>query len=354
MKSPLISIVVPCLNEKPTIAKVINDARRWAKMKLGSNFEIVVADNGSTDGSREIIKRMRMVRLVNVPVRGYGAALHWGILNSRGKYILFADADCSYPFSNLPRFVDLIKSKPDLVLGSRLGGTIEPGAMPFLNRHLGTPVLTWLIRFLYSIPTTDCNSGMRLVRKDFYRQLNMRNSGMEWASELLLKTALKKGKYLEVPIDFKRDARKRPPHLSPWADGWRHLKAIILLRPALIKMAMLLCAGFAVAAYNYSFALTTLFILLAAMLFFSFLALKFLQFAIEGTANQISEILNSNRLVPWVMMVTFSLTGLVILLPDSRLGSKQVLIGVLVLMLMWAFLIETIKTHLINRLPILE
>lgn len=223
--------------------------------------------------------------------------------------------------------------------------------MPLLNRYLGTPALTWLIRTLYRIPTTDCNSGMRLVKKSFYQTLNMRNSGMEWASELLLKTAIRKGAYHEIPITFHKDRRNRPPHLSRWSDGWRHLKAILLMKPITLWLAMFACFLLSKLAYPYSFALTSLFLLFVSVLFFSWLALMFLGYAIEGRHNQVSLILNSSRLVPWVMMVLFSLGGMILLLPDSRLGTKMIIVGIMAVTTIWTFLIETIKTHLINRLP---
>jgi glycosyltransferase involved in cell wall biosynthesis len=215
-----VSLVIPCLNEAQTLRECILDAKKYGNKFFRNAYEILVSDNGSTDGSLKIAKK-EGIRIIKVPVRGYGAALHWGILNSKSTYSLIADADLSYPFSNLKMFKKMIIKKPDLVLGSRLKGKIEKGAMPFLHRYFGTPVLTALIRIIYGIKTTDCNSGMRLIKNNFYKNLNMRNSGMEWASELLLKTALKKGKYLEVKIDFKKDKRVRRPHLDTWADGWR-------------------------------------------------------------------------------------------------------------------------------------
>lgn len=347
-----LSIVIPCLNEKKTIASVIKDAQKYCSRELAGKYEIIVADNGSTDGSLTILKRFRRtVRVVNVPIKGYGAALHWGIMAAKGNYVLFGDADCSYPFSNLSRFLEFLPRKPDMVLGSRLRGKIQPGAMPLLNRYFGTPILTLIIRLLYGLPTTDCNSGMRLVKRDFYKSLNMRNSGMEWASELLLKTALKNGSYFETPIRFLKDRRARAPHLSRWSDGWRHLKAIILLKPQSLRLAMMLFLFLSVILYPVSFSLTSLFLLMFIVLFFSLLALQFLAYAIEGENNQVSQLLNSNMLVPWVIMFTAICGGIILLLPDSRLGTKMILIAILSVVYIWTFLIETIKTHVINRLP---
>lgn len=350
----LLSIVIPCLNEKQTISQVINDAHNNCKKNLRLNqFEIIVSDNGSSDGTLDILNKSKKIRIVNVPIRGYGAALHWGILAAKGEYVLFGDADMSYPFSNLPKFLKTIKNEPDIVLGSRLRGTIQPGAMPLLNRYFGTPLLTLLIRFLYQIPTSDCNSGMRLVKRSFYERLNMRNSGMEWASELLLKSALKKGKYVEVPIAFKKDQRNRAPHLSRWSDGWRHLKAILLLKPSSLLIFLIALFAISIATYviNLSFALTSLFVLLFIVLLFSYLALRFLEFAIESKHNRISFLLNSNMLVPWVIMLSVAIGGIILIIPENRLGSKIILVAILSIIYMWTFLIETIKTHMINRLP---
>lgn len=351
---PLLAIVIPCLNERATIKAVLDQATHYAaKLLSPKDFELIVADNGSTDGTLEILKRYKGIRLVKVPIRGYGAALHWGILDSSAKYVIFADADLSYPFSNLKLFLRKLVLDPDMVLGSRLKGQIEPKAMPFLNRYFGTPLLTILIRFLYHIPTSDCNSGMRLIRREFYKSLNMRNSGMEWASELLLKTALKNGKYFEVPILFKKDKRNKPPHMSRWTDGWRHLKAIMLLKPISIIYLTELMGLLAIVTFGLglSFAITSLFILLFVVLAFSFLALMFLSFAINGKHNQVSLILNSNRLVSWVIMASISLGGIILALPESRLGTKLILVAILAVLFMWTFLVETIKTHMINPLP---
>lgn len=351
MSKPLLSIVIPCLNEKDTIALAVKDAQKYANECFPGQSEVIVADNGSTDGTLQILKKTRSVKIVHVPVRGYGAALHWGISKAAGKYILFGDADLSYPFSNLRKFKPLLRQNPDLVLGSRLTGHIQKGAMPPLHRYLGTPVLTWIIRLLYRIPTTDCNSGMRLVKKQFYQQLNMRNSGMEWASELLLKTALKKGKYLEIPIRFLKDKRRHPPHLSTWSDGWRHLKSIILLKASSLFVFFFFFVFLAAVIYPISYSLASYSILLAFVTLLSYLALRFLEFAIERRHNSVSIILNSNRLVIWVAQLTIIIGGLILLIPDSRLGTKLLLVSFNALLFIWVFLIETVKTHLVNRLP---
>ena len=346
-----ISIVIPCLNEAKTIVQVIKDAQKQIKLNHLPGCEIIVSDNGSTDGSLRILKRVSGIRLINVPVRGYGAALHWGILNARGKYILYADADASYPFSNLSLFITATKKQPDLVLGSRMKGRIYPGAMPFLHRYLGTPILTFLIRQLYRIPVTDCNSGMRLVRKNFYQKLNMHNSGMEWASELLLKTALKGGRYLEVPIIFNKDRRLRHPHLSSWADGWRHLKTIILLKPASLYPFLILFPLLGIVFYPTSFSLSFLFLSLFYILTLSLLTLHLMSAAIESKFLPLDNFLIHFKLVPLTGLFLFIVSGLIYYLPESRLGTKLFMVNILGITCMWIFLIETVKTHLVNRLP---
>lgn len=352
MKKIFLSIVIPCLNEKRTIGWVIKDALRFGDKYLKGKFEVVVADNGSTDGTIQLIKKYKRVRLINVPVRGYGAALHYGVLSAKGEYVLFGDADCSYPFSNLPRFVKVLEDSPDMVLGSRMTGTIQKGAMPLLNRYFGTPLLTVLIRFLYKIPTTDCNSGMRVIKKSFYKSLNIRNSGMEWASEVLLKTALHQGKYKEVPIRFLKDRRHRPPHMSRWSDGWRHLKAIIMLKPQSLYPLLIIFPTLAYLLYRDSFSLTFLFLSLTYLLILGIASMELLKFAIEKQSqkSRLVIFLLQFRLVPLVILFSFVLGVLVLLLPNDHLGTKLFFVNMVVLTHLWLFFIETIKTHLVNRL----
>ncbi len=350
-KRPTISIVIPCLNEKRTIKKAIEDAKKHCINSFPRDWEIVISDNGSTDGTLEILKKIKGIKLIHVPVRGYGAALHWGITNSRGDYVIFADADLSYPFSNIKRFQATLADKPDLVLGSRMTGNIQKGAMPFLHRYLGTPVLTWLIRLIYKIPTTDCNSGMRLVKKSFYKQLNMRNSGMEWASELLLKTALKNGKYREIPIRFVKDKRGSAPHLSTWSDGWRHFKSIFLLKPSSLYPFLFLFPVLAWLLRDKSFGLTFLFLDLTVILILSLFTLGLLGAIIENSPTKVSDFLLEFKLVPITGAITLIVGLAIVSMPDSRLGTKLFLVNVLGILTMWIFLIETIKTHLANRLP---
>lgn len=351
MKRPIISIVIPCLNEKDTIAAAVKDAHTNASLFFPRNHEVIVADNGSTDGTLKILKRFHSTRIISVPVRGYGAALHWGILKARGDFVLFADADLSYPLTNLKKFKTLINKNPDMILGSRLQGNVQNGAMPWLHRYLGTPILTWLIRVIYRIPTTDCNSGMRLVKRKFYKKLNMRNSGMEWASELLLKTALKKGKYLEIPIRFLKDKRRHPPHLSTWSDGWRHLKTIILLKPSSLYFPLVAMPFLGAVLMPLSFAISFLLFLSTFVLFLSLLTFELLRAAIERRHSPVSIFLNKFTLVPLTATTTLFIGLFIYFVPDSHLGSKLFLASIISVVFMWILLIETIKTHLINRLP---
>lgn len=251
MPAPMrLAVVIPCLDEARTIADVVAEARAGLAACGGAltSSEVIVADNGSSDGSQALALAAG-ARVVDVPVRGYGAALHWGIARADADYVLFGDADMSYDFSLIPRFVEALRAAgpegADLVLGTRLGGDIQPGAMPFLNRRLGTPVLNAVIWLFFGFRTTDCNSGQRLVRRAFYRGLNMRCPGMEWASELLIKTAVRGGRYVEVPGRLRPDRRGRPPHMRRWRDGWRHLKSIVMLAPnrAVLVPAALLAAA---------------------------------------------------------------------------------------------------------------
>jgi len=347
-----VSIVIPCLNEKSTILRVIKDIKLNIKKYFKINeYEIIVADNGSTDGTIKILKNVRGVRVINTMIKGYGSALHSGILNSNGKYVIYADADLSYPFSNIDKFVDTMSKNPDLVLGTRIKGTISKGSMPFLHRYLGTPILTLLIRLFYGIKTTDCNSGMRMIKKSFYASLRMRNSGMEWASELLLKTSLKRGKYIEVPILFKKDKRGKRPHLSTWSDGWRHLKAILLLKPIILYLFVLLFLILSVYFYvSDVFALTFLFMDLSIVLYLSLLTLNLLSSIIENKETVISNMLKEFKLVPITALFTIFVGVMIFTIPDRHLGTKLFLVSVLGIVFMWIFLVETIKTHLSNKL----
>lgn len=229
-----VSFVIPCLNEATTLDGCIRAAQLCIKDHALA-AEVIVADNGSTDGSRQIAAAAG-ARVVPVPVRGYGAALMGGIDAARGRFIVMGDADQSYDFAAAFPFIQRLRAGDDLVMGSRMprgGGTIEPGAMPWKNRHIGNPILTRIGRILFRCPVTDFHCGLRAFRKAAYQELGVRTTGMEFASELAIKATLRGQRISEVPITLHRDARPdgRAPHLRPWRDGWRHLRFMLLLAP---------------------------------------------------------------------------------------------------------------------------
>jgi len=224
-----LTILMPCLNEAETLAYCLRQAVDAIKAS-GVSGEVVVADNGSTDGSQEIA-RAEGARVVDVATRGYGAALIAGIEAARGKYVMMADADASYHFEHLPRFLPRLDEGFDLVMGNRFAGTIEPGAMPPLHRYLGNPVLSAIGRIFFSIPVRDFHCGLRAFRRDAILSLNLRTTGMEFASEMVVKSGLAGLRMTEVPTTLSPDGRSRPPHLRSWRDGWRHLRFLLLYSP---------------------------------------------------------------------------------------------------------------------------
>ena len=233
MSEPIqLTILMPCLNEAETLARCIEKAKRGIE-RAGVRGEIVIADNGSTDGSQAIAEKAG-VRLVPVKAKGYGNALRGGIEAARGEWILMGDADDSYDFAEADRFVEKFKNGDELVMGCRLpvgGGTIMPGAMPWKNRWIGNPVLTTLGRIFFKCPAHDFHSGLRGFTKTAYYQMELQTTGMEFASEMAIKGTLKGLKISEVPITLHKDGRSRPPHLKPWRDGWRHLRFMLLFSP---------------------------------------------------------------------------------------------------------------------------
>ena len=229
MSDLTVTILMPCLNEAETLAFCV----RQAVTALRDNNvagEVIVADNGSTDGSQKIATD-EGARVVNVPIRGYGAALIAGIEAARGKYILMADADASYHFEHLPRFLPKLDEGYDLVMGNRFSGAIEPGAMPPLHRYLGNPVLSSIGRIFFRIPVRDFHCGLRAFRREPILALNLRTTGMEFASEMVVKSSLAGLRMTEVPTTLSPDGRSRPPHLRSWRDGWRHLRFLLLFSP---------------------------------------------------------------------------------------------------------------------------
>jgi len=230
---PELSVVLPCLNEAETLASCIEKAQA-ALSSSGISGEIIVADNGSTDGSREIAERLG-ARVVPVPERGYGAALMGGVAASRGTYVLMADADASYDLAEIPKFVAALRAGADLAQGCRLpsgGGSVDPGAMPFLHRIWGNPMFSAMVRRWYHAPIHDVHCGMRAFRRDLFDRLALRCTGMEFASEMVIKAALTGAKFAEVPIVLHRDGRTaHAPHLKTFRDGWRHFRFYLMLSP---------------------------------------------------------------------------------------------------------------------------
>jgi glycosyltransferase involved in cell wall biosynthesis len=224
-----LTILMPCLNEAETLTICIRQAAR-AIRDANLAGEVLVADNGSTDGS-QAIALVEGARVVNVPTRGYGAALIAGIEAARGKYVMMADADASYHFEHLPRFLPKLDEGYDLVMGNRFAGTIEPGAMPALHRYLGNPVLSAAGRIFFRIPVGDFHCGLRAFRRDRILALNLRTTGMEFASEMVVKASLAGLRITQVPTTLSPDGRSRPPHLRSWRDGWRHLRFLLLYSP---------------------------------------------------------------------------------------------------------------------------
>jgi glycosyltransferase involved in cell wall biosynthesis len=227
--APELTILMPCLNEAETLAICIQKAQRYLR-ENNVHGEIVVADNGSTDGSQEIGRNLG-ARVVNVSEKGYGSALMGGINSARGRYIIMADADDSYDFENLNPFVEKLREGFELVMGNRFRGGIKPKAMPPLHRYLGNPVLTKIGRLFFRSPCGDFHCGLRGFSKESIIKLSLQTTGMEFASEMVVKATLNKLRLAEVPTTLSPDGRSRAPHLRSWRDGWRHLRFLMVFSP---------------------------------------------------------------------------------------------------------------------------
>ena len=228
MKDLELTILLPCLNEERTIEKCILEAKRFLD-DFKINGEILVADNGSCDNSLKIIKNLK-VRYIKVKEKGYGNVLRKGFKNSLGKYIIMADSDFSYDLYNLKDFLDKLREGYDLVMGNRFKGGIQKGAMPFLNRYIGNPLLSFLGRLCFPCPIRDFHSGLRAFRKDKIVNLKLKSEGMELASEIVIKSVINNYKMTEIPIILRKNNINRIPHLKPFKDGLRHLKLIYKLK----------------------------------------------------------------------------------------------------------------------------
>jgi glycosyltransferase involved in cell wall biosynthesis len=240
-----LSIVMPCLNEAETLAVCIRKAFQGMR-DAGVSGEVVVADNGSTDGSQEIAER-EGARVVPVAAKGYGNALRGGITAAHGKWIIMGDADDSYDFSSIKPFIEKLREGWELVMGCRLpagGGTVMPKAMPWKHRWIGNPALSFIGRLFFRCPAHDFHCGLRAFTKEGFERIDLRTTGMELASELVIKSTLRGLRITEVPITLYPDGRSRAPHLRSWRDGWRHLRFMLLFSPRWL----FLIPGFAMAS----------------------------------------------------------------------------------------------------------
>lgn len=314
LESPEVSIVIPCLNEADTIEKCIAKAQQ-AHWEGGIKGEVIVADNGSTDGSQTIATRLG-ARVVKVETRGYGAALMGGMAAARGEFIVMGDGDDSYNFLEIPKFVEKLREGVDLVQGCRLpsgNGRIMPGAMPFLHRWLGNPMLTAMARRMFSVPIHDINCGMRGFTKKLYASLDQRCTGMEFAVEMIIKARLSGAKISEVPITLYVDGRvSHPPHLRTFRDGWRTLRTFLIYSPRWLYMlpgillGVLGLIGYGLAMpgsviFGLKFDVHTL--LFASLAFL--LGYQSILFGFFTQAFAMSEgLITKDRLISWLLKIT--------------------------------------------------
>jgi len=224
-----LTILMPCLNESETLARCITKARGFL-IRSGIIGEVLIADNGSTDGSQQIAE-VQGARVVPVADKGYGSALLGGIRAARSRFIIMGDSDDSYDFSRLDSFVEKLRAGYQLVMGNRFQGGIQPGAMPALHRYFGNPVLTAVGRMFFRSPCGDFHCGLRGFQRDAILALDLQATGMEFASEMVVKATIQQLRIAEVPTTLSPDGRSRPPHLNSWRDGWRHLRFLLLFSP---------------------------------------------------------------------------------------------------------------------------
>jgi glycosyltransferase involved in cell wall biosynthesis len=245
---PELSIVLPCLNEAETLETVINKAKDWC-ISSDVSCEIIVADNGSIDGSIEIAKA-NGARVIHVAEKGYGAALYSGFEAAESEYIIMGDSDDSYDFSSLDVFWRELLNGADFVIGNRFGGGIEKGAMPWKNRYIGNPILSAMGRLLFNTHIRDFHCGIRGITKSAFKRMDLRSTGMEFASEMIVKATSLNLNIVEVPTTLSKDGRSRPPHLRPFRDGWRHVRFMLLASPTwLFQIPSLLIFFTSVIAY---------------------------------------------------------------------------------------------------------
>jgi len=245
-----ISVVMPCLNEERTLGICIAKARS-SLQAMGASAEIVVADNGSTDASIRIAEEGG-ARVVRVAQRGYGSALQAGIEAARGSFVVMGDSDDSYDFAGIAPFIAKLRAGADLVMGNRFAGGIAPGAMPWLHRYVGNPVLSGIMNLLFQTPVRDAHCGLRAFRRGAYAAWGLSTTGMEFASEMVVRACLLGHEVTEVPTTLKKDGRDRPPHIRSFQDGWRHLRFLLLASPRwlyVLPSSLLLAVGFGLMAW---------------------------------------------------------------------------------------------------------
>jgi hypothetical protein len=322
-----LSVVLPCLNEAETVEICVRKALRSLR-ELGVRGEVIVADNGSTDGSQALAEAAG-ARVVPIPRRGYGAAIRGGIEAARGRFVLMADADDSYALDDLEPFVAALRSGAQLVMGNRFQGGIAPGAMPFLHRYIGNPVLSWAGRRFFHIPIGDFHCGMRAFDREAIRSLGMQTDGMEFASETVVRSALAGLRIAEVPTTLRPDGRSRPPHLRTWADGWRHLRFLLafsprwlFLYPALVMLGLGaaglgVLSGGSVEIAGVTFGIHTM--LACATLVILGLQVGGLALVARAYAFRLGLLPRSPRLEKWVDRVTVE-RGLALGLVSALLG----------------------------------
>jgi glycosyltransferase involved in cell wall biosynthesis len=320
-----LSVVMPCLNERETVGVCVRKALA-ALEDAGIRGEVIVADNGSTDGSVEIALA-EGARVVNIAEKGYGSALKGGILASRGEYVLMADSDDSYDFSHAPRFLQQLRSGSDLVMGNRFLGGISSQAMPLLHRYLGNPVLSGIGRLFFKSPCGDFHCGMRGFRRDSFLRMDIRSTGMEFASEMVVKASLLGMKVSEVPTTLSPDGRNRAPHLRTWRDGWRHLRFLLMYSPrwlflypgillmavGLVGCAVLLPGRLVIHGVGFDLH-TLLYAFVAVLLGFQLIAFATFTKVFAITEGLLPEDPRLNRVFRWVTLETGLIFGCLLML----------------------------------------
>jgi glycosyltransferase involved in cell wall biosynthesis len=271
-----LSILMPCLNEAETLEICIKKANQWVS-RTKIDCEIIIADNGSNDGS-QAIAIANGARVVSVTQKGYGSALYHGVKAAQGEFVIMGDSDDSYDFSQLDGFINKLEAGCDLVMGNRFLGGINKGAMPWKNRYIGNPILTWIGRILFRCQAKDFHCGLRGFSKSAFNKMDLRTTGMEFASEMVIKASLFGMRVAEVPTILSKDGRSRPPHLRPWRDGWRHLRFMLLFSPkwlflfpgffilSISTLAYILLVLGPVQIYSINFDIHTLFYAQAGMI----------------------------------------------------------------------------------------